>query len=70
MVFWHTGKFVFPVVQEGSDLEREVKSPMDFGEFGDLAKYGCISWGASLWTRKLPSGLVNTMDPNSPSHVR
>jgi len=45
MVFWHTGKFVFPVVQEGSDLEREVKSPMDFGEFGDLVKYGCISWG-------------------------
>ena len=28
--------------QEGLDPEREVKSPMDFGEFGDLAKYGCI----------------------------
>ena len=33
--------------QEGLDLEREVRSPSDFGEFGDLAKYGCISWGAS-----------------------
>ena len=37
--------------QEGLDPKREVRSPMDFGEFGDLAKYGCISWGASLWTR-------------------
>ena len=33
------------------DPEREVRSPMDLGEFGDLAKYGCISWGASLLTR-------------------
>ena len=56
--------------QEGLDPEREVRSPMDIGKFGDLAKYGCISWGASLWTKLLPSGLVNTMDPNSPSHVR
>ena len=36
----------------------------------DLAKYGWISWGASWWTKSLPSRLVNTMDPNSPSHVR
>ena len=50
--------------------KKEVRSPMDFGEFGYLVKYECISWGASLWKRKLPSGLVNTMDPNSPSHVR
>ena len=56
--------------QEGLDPEREVRSPMDFGEFGDLAKYGYISWGASWWTKSLPSGLVNTVDPNSPSHVR
>ena len=28
--------------QEGLDPEREVRCPMDFGEFGDLAKYGCI----------------------------
>ena len=33
--------------QEGLDPEREVKSPMDIGEFGDLAKFECISWGAS-----------------------
>ena len=56
--------------QEGLDPEREVRSPMDYGEFGDLTKYGCISWGASRWTKSLPGGLVNTMDPNSPSHVR
>ena len=37
--------------QEGLDPEREVRSQMDFEEFGDLAKYGCILWGASLWTR-------------------
>ena len=39
--------------QEGLDPEREVRSPMDFEEFGDLAKYGCISWGASLWTMSI-----------------
>ena len=33
--------------QEGLDPEREVRSPSDVGEFGDLAKCGCISWGAS-----------------------
>ena len=33
--------------QEGLDPEREVRSPSDIGEFGDLAKFGCISWGAS-----------------------
>ena len=33
--------------QEGLDPEREVRSPMDYEEVGDLAKYGCISWGAS-----------------------
>jgi hypothetical protein len=33
--------------QESLDLEGEVRSPMDVGEFGDLAKFGYISWGAS-----------------------
>ena len=33
--------------QEGLDPKREVSSPMDVEEFGDLIKYGCISWGAS-----------------------
>ena len=33
--------------QKGLDPERKVRSPIDFGECGDLAKYGCISWDAS-----------------------
>jgi hypothetical protein len=33
--------------QEDLDPERKVRSPKDFGEFGDLAKLGCISWDAS-----------------------
>jgi hypothetical protein len=28
--------------QEGLDSEREVRSPKDFREFGDLANLGCI----------------------------
>jgi hypothetical protein len=57
--------------QEGLDPEGEVRSPVDhFGEFGDLAKFGWNSWGASHRIMPLPSGLVNTMDPNSPSHAR
>jgi hypothetical protein len=35
-----------------------------------LAEFGCISWGVSHWIMSLTSGLVNTMDPNSPFHVR
>jgi hypothetical protein len=35
--------------QEGLDPKWEVRSPKDFGEFGDLAKLGCISWDASYW---------------------
>jgi hypothetical protein len=33
--------------QEGLDPKGKVRSPMDFGEFVDFAKFGCISWGAS-----------------------
>jgi hypothetical protein len=29
------------------DPKGKVRSPMDFREFGDLVKFGCISWGAS-----------------------
>ena len=45
------------VAKENEQLKQEVarltkdltqvRSPMDIGEFGDLAKYECISWGAS-----------------------
>jgi hypothetical protein len=39
--------------QEGLDPKREVRSPKDFGEFGDLAKLGCISWDASYWIKSI-----------------
>ena len=39
--------FKYEEHQEGLDPKMEVRSPMDFGDFGDLAKYGYISWGAS-----------------------
>ena len=47
--FWVPKEIIFQHKehQEGLDPEREVRSPMDFREFRDLAKYGCISWGAS-----------------------
>jgi hypothetical protein len=35
--------------QEGLDPEREVRSPKDIEEFGDLAKLSCLSWDASYW---------------------
>lgn len=47
--------------QEGLDPEREVRSPMDYGEFGDLAKYGCImmdkviaKWVSEYYEPKFP----------------
>jgi hypothetical protein len=39
--------------QEGLDPEREVRSPMDFWEFGDLANLGCISRDASYWIKSI-----------------
>jgi hypothetical protein len=54
--------------QEGLDPEREVRSPKDYGKFGDLAKvdvyHGIHHIGSSL----LPSGLVNILDPNFSTH--
>jgi hypothetical protein len=39
--------------QEGLDPKREVRSPKDVREFGDLAKLGCISWVASHWIKSI-----------------
>jgi hypothetical protein len=52
--------------QEDLDPKREVRSPKDIEEFGDLAKLGCISGMHHNGSSLLPSGLVNTLDPNSP----
>ena len=52
--------------QKGLDPEREVRSPMDFGEFGDLAQFwmhcmGCImmdkiiaKWVSEYYGPKFP----------------
>ena len=52
--------------QEGLDPEREVRSPMDFGEFGDLAKCGCISWGASHWIMLITKWVSEYYGPKVP----
>jgi hypothetical protein len=64
-----TNYFNHKKLQESLGPEREMRSLLDFREFGDLAKMECISWvhgmhhmGSSI----LPIGLVNIMDPNSP----
>jgi hypothetical protein len=51
---------------EGLDPKREVRILKDFRESGDLAKLGCISWMHHIGSSLLPSGLVNTLDQNSP----
>ena len=58
--------FKYEEHQEGLDLEREVRSPMDFGEFGDLAKYGCISWGASHWIMSIAKWVSEYYGPKFP----
>jgi hypothetical protein len=30
-----------------------MRSPNDYGEFGDLAKLGSISWDASYWIKSI-----------------
>jgi hypothetical protein len=39
--------------QEGLDSKREVRSPKDNREFGDLVKLECISWDASYWIKSI-----------------
>jgi hypothetical protein len=54
--------------QEGLDPEREVRSPKDVGNLESWHNWdvyhGIHHNGSSL----LPSGLVNTLDPNFPTH--
>jgi hypothetical protein len=42
-----------------------VRSPKDFGEFGDLAKIGVYHGMHYIRSNLLSSGSVNTLDPNS-----
>jgi hypothetical protein len=45
--------------QEGLDPKREVRSPKNDREFGDLAKLRCISWDTPYWI-KFIAKWVNT----------
>jgi hypothetical protein len=54
--------------QEGLDPKREVRSLKDFGEFGDLAKLGCISWDASYWNKSIAKWVSDYFGPKFPTH--
>jgi hypothetical protein len=54
--------------QECLDLKREVRSLKDFGEFGDLAKLGCISWDASYWIKFISKWFSQYFGPKFPTH--
>jgi hypothetical protein len=43
-----------------------VRNSKDFGEFGDLENWDICHGMHHIRSRILPSGLVNTLDPNSP----
>jgi hypothetical protein len=53
---------------EGLDPKREVRSPKNFGEFGDLAKLGCISWDASYWIKSIAKWISKYFRPKFPTH--
>jgi hypothetical protein len=53
---------------EGLDPKREVKSLKDFGEFGDLAKLGCISWDALFWIKSIAKWVSEYLRPKFPTH--
>jgi hypothetical protein len=53
--------------QEGLDLEREVRSLKNSGEFGDLTKLGCISWDASHRIKSIAKWVSEYFGPKSPT---
>jgi hypothetical protein len=55
-------------LQEGLDSKREVRSPKDFGEFGDLAKLRCISWDATYWVKSIAKWVSEYFGPKFPTH--
>jgi hypothetical protein len=54
--------------QEGLGPKREVRSPKDFREFGDLAKFGCISWDALHRTKFIVKWVSEYFGPKFPTH--
>jgi hypothetical protein len=49
--------------EEGLDPKREVRSPKDDGEFGDLANLGCISWDTSYWIKSIAKWVSEYFGP-------
>jgi hypothetical protein len=56
------------ITMKGLDSKREVISPKDFGEFGDLAKLGCISWDASYLIKSIAKWVSEYFGPKFPTH--
>jgi hypothetical protein len=56
--------------QKGLDPEKELRSLKDFGEFGDLAKLGCISWDASYWIKSIAKWFNVYFGPKFPSMTK
>jgi hypothetical protein len=54
--------------QEGLDSKREVRSSKDLGEFGDLAKLGCISCDASYWIKSITKWVSEYFGPKFTTH--
>jgi hypothetical protein len=52
--------------QGGLDPKREVRSPKDVVEFGDLAKSGCISWDTSYWIKFIAKWVSEYFGPKFP----
>jgi hypothetical protein len=46
--------------------KREVTSPMNNKEFGDLAKMGCISWDTSYWINFIAKWISEYFGPKFP----
>jgi hypothetical protein len=49
--------------QKGLDPKREVRSSKDFGKFGDLTNFGCISWDALYWIKSIVKWVSVTPRP-------
>jgi hypothetical protein len=60
--------FIHEKHQESLDPKREVRSPKDYGEFGDLTKLRCISWDASYWIKCIAKWVSENFGPKFPIH--
>jgi hypothetical protein len=48
--------------------KREVRSPMDLGEIGDLSKLGCKTWGTSYWFKFIAKWVSEDYRPKFPTY--